>query len=266
MKIIVYTSIAPNSLDRFPLKTSSINGWEIENRPCKVTPQQGLTEWMLGCWKEIIGKEQEEVILIFKHNDFEVLDEVNFLSQITGLIQNGSADLIGVAGTVSFDPIQRKPNGSYLNWSEYEPTDQKAGLIMRSINGLDLWTFFGKPGLVKIIDGCCMVCSGRLAPKIENLLTPKFHRDWYDLSFSYNAFKAGFKVYVINSLVRHESGGEFGLNWLKEGHEFFAHFSQPESVSDAEALTPEVKITEPESQNGHSDQLRPEGEAGTESA
>ena len=265
MKIIVYTSVAPNSLDRFPLKMVEFDGWQIENRPHTVTPQQGLTDWMLGCWQQVIAEQQDiadeipfksermdtaEFILIFKHNDFEVTDEINFLSQITGLIKHGTADLIGVAGTRSFDPTQRKPSGSYMRWTEFEPTNEKAGLIKHELNGIDYQTFYGVPGRVKIIDGCCMVCSGRLAPQIENLLTPKFHRDWYDIAFSWNVHQAGFSVYVINSLVKHESAGEYGLNWLKEGHEFFAHYGQyqpPESQERGHKdRPPEVGESDPE--------------------
>lgn len=205
-KILVFVPSKPGFIDKYPFP-NEWRGLPIINVGSEVT--DSLSRFIKECLEsfiEAIEKDKRgDFVLIFKHDDLEVLDIDNFIIQILGLTQIGHG-VLGIAGTNSYNLNQRLGDGRFPNWHQMNPVESgNRGLIRHEEYGRSWWTHYGGPGEAKVIDGLCMIVAGGIAKQAIKFVDLDFDFHFYDIAFSWNAYKAGFSPYVFISDIFHHT-------------------------------------------------------------
>jgi GT2 family glycosyltransferase len=144
--------------------------------------------------------------LIFSHDDIDIFSP-DMPRRLERHLSN--FDIVGVAGTTSL---------RYPAWCWLGPPHifgQVAGPYADGKIRVDIWGApFPVVRDVQAIDGLFMAARRSLFPRLsfDPLTFDGFHH--YDLDFSYSAFRAGFRLAVVNDIcIYHASSGKFDDVW-----------------------------------------------------
>jgi len=167
------------------------------------------------------------MITIFSHNDnYPFPLEQNKVGNRI-LEHMSKADVIGVAGAsrVVADKwyMAGRPYcfGLVVNVSPTNPPPP--GMIPLSTA---IWEIPAKRVMgIKVLDGCCIIAKTDVAKKI-GWDTRYKHFHGYDVDFSYEASRAGYKVAVVSDLLMcHQSAGSYNQpEWATAAEEFMKKF------------------------------------------
>lgn len=173
------------------------------------------TQHLAVVYNQLMEHHKDEDYVVFIHDDVWVKGD--FRQVLSRYLENNP--LVGVAGATSCN--FQKP----CLWHLMSERKNLRGVVDHGNMEKHSSTYFGVvPHEVVIIDGVFMAMSNELLQsdvKFDENNPTKFH--FYDLDFSIQAFKSGFRPIVAHMPIIHESGGLSSLDdeeWLK-GQEYF---------------------------------------------
>jgi GT2 family glycosyltransferase len=154
-------------------------------------------------------------ILVFSHDDVEILNPAVFVDRLKGHLAN--YDLVGVAGT-------RKLVGAV--WITAGPPDIFGQMAHLATDGTIIVDIYNAPrpivGKMQAIDGVFMAARREIFSRVafDAATFDGFH--FYDLDFSFSAHQAGLRVAVACDIhLLHASIGKFGYeDWVKYSTRF----------------------------------------------
>jgi GT2 family glycosyltransferase len=153
--------------------------------------------------------------LVFSHDDVEILNPPTFFKRLNGHLSN--YDLIGVAGT-------RLLTSS--SWFNAGPPHIFGQVAHPQPDGNIIVDIYGAPrpivGMIQAIDGVFMAARRPVLSRVafDAATFDGFH--FYDMDFSFSAYRAGFRLAVANDLhLLHASAGKYGYeDWVKYDQRF----------------------------------------------
>lgn len=156
-------------------------------------------------------------ILVFSHDDVEIVSP-NLASTLTG--QLSTSDVIGIAGTSLLDGTGWFSSG----WPHIH------GLVVHRLRRRSRFRFecfapVTHATRVQAIDGVFMAATRRACQAIpfDEATFDGFH--FYDLDFSYRAYRAGFKLGIARDvLIIHDSMGTIDAEWARYSRRFVSKF------------------------------------------
>tara|TARA_R110000765_G_scaffold391844_1_gene484826 strand:+ start:5341 stop:6042 length:702 start_codon:yes stop_codon:yes gene_type:complete len=153
---------------------------------------------------------QDKVVMC--HDDIEILSKPEvFNSLLDTHFKTPKAGFLGVAGTCYFPAHAVWWNGYGV---EHKPMDSQNPLRGSIFHGetpesmrLDL---YGPHGNTVVMDGVFLAATGAVLNSIQLTKPKSFEGGWhfYDIFYTYQAFKKGFVNRTSPMLLRHESVGE----------------------------------------------------------
>jgi glycosyl transferase family 2 len=153
-------------------------------------------------------------VLVFSHDDIEI-HAPDFAAKLVNRLSE--FDLIGVAGT------DRVCGGTWLD-AGWPHVFGQVG--MRMSDGILAGTYVlrgASAAPMQGFDGLFFACRRPVldAVAFDEATFDAWHL--YDLDFTYSAFRAGFRLAVVNDLlIVHYSGGSFREQWLGYARKFMA--------------------------------------------
>lgn len=156
-------------------------------------------------------------ILVFSHDDIEITC-ADFANRLTRHFLTN--DVIGIAGTSMLDDAMWFTSG----WPHIH------GLVVHRLREPPHFRFecfapTTKDTRLQAIDGVFMAASRRVCQAVafDEATFDGFH--FYDLDFSYRAFRAGFKVAIAQDiLIIHDSMGVNDAEWARYAQRFVKKF------------------------------------------
>lgn len=163
--------------------------------------------------KSIYQPEDDNVIMVFMHDDIHLLDYFWFYRIQEGL-QN--YDLIGLVGNKSRKFQQ--PSWAFKN-SEMEVDDAVnfSGVIAHGVSeDTSKINFLGQPRQeVKLIDGVLIGVKRKTLIDNHLFFDERFDFDFYDMDLCRQAELKGLKMGTWDIAVMHESGGNYSTSkWI----------------------------------------------------
>jgi GT2 family glycosyltransferase len=152
-------------------------------------------------------------ILVFSHDDVEVLSP-DFPARLMHHLS--TFDLIGVAGT------RQVINAA---WASVGPPDIFGQVVHVLRDGRFTVDIFSAPrravGRIQALDGLFMAARRSVVDRIRFDAETFDHFHLYDLDFSYQAYRAGLNVGVVNDInMLHYSTGKFDEIWQRYANRF----------------------------------------------
>lgn len=166
-----------------------------------------------------LGACRHEVV-VFAHDDLELAAE-RPLSCLTGAL--GQCDVVGVAGS-------RRVHGPAVNWDGHPHIHGWVAYPCADGAGWDATLYSLESGLLhgmQALDGLLIAVRRDTARRIgfDAETFDGFH--FYDLDFTYRAWRQGLRLAVSTDLVVfHASQGNFGPEWNRYAERFRAKFPE----------------------------------------
>lgn len=156
-------------------------------------------------------------ILVFSHDDIEIVSP-NFANALTRCLS--ATDVVGIAGTSLLDGTGWFTSG----WPHIH------GLVVHRLGRRSRFRFecfapVTQATRVQAIDGVFMAATRRVCQAIpfDQATFDGFH--FYDLDFSYRAYRAGFKLGIARDiLIIHDSMGTLDPEWARYSRRFVGKF------------------------------------------
>ena len=155
-------------------------------------------------------------LLIFSHDDVEVVSP-DFSAKLFDTLGNeGSHDFFGVAGSTQLGG----PSWNTAGWA-----CNRGQVAHPHGDGRFTVSVFGPGGQltpdVQVVDGLFFACRREVFTRVQ--FDEKTFDGWnhYDLDFSYAVWKAGFRTCVrADMLISHDSSGSYGPDWQRYAGRF----------------------------------------------
>lgn len=214
---IVVCSIDPERLARMQASfAAALPGVEYEFVVIRDAESlaQGYARGLGACRHEIV---------VFAHDDVELAPD-RALSCLAGAL--GHCDVVGVAGS-------RSVHGPAVNWDGHPHVHGWVAYPGADPTGWDATLYSLESGLLhgmQALDGLLFAVRRETARRIgfDAATFDGFH--FYDLDFTYRAWRLGLRLAVSTELVVfHASAGDFGAEWNRYAQRFRAKFPELDS-------------------------------------
>ena len=176
--------------------------------------------------KEANVSAQDWVILC--HDDIEIISSVDSFTDILNThFKKPNAGFLGVAGARVLTH-QAVWWGNYS--AEHQPLSQNNTMRGAVFHGVDMETavldVFGRHGKAVVLDGVFLACKGAVLNSIQITQPKTFTSGWhfYDIFFTYQAFKKGYINVAAPIMLRHESVGTPEGSYEDNRKAFVDHF------------------------------------------
>ena len=150
-------------------------------------------------------KSNDTVILC--HDDISILTNKSAFNEIIEKsLQENNIGFLGIAGT----RILRESCVWWEGLGDYS-SGHLAGMVYHGTNYMDMQeTYYGPTGEVVVMDGVFLVCKGETLHKINTKKPTYFSGDWdfYDISYTLQAYFKGLKNKVVPIQIFHKSMGD----------------------------------------------------------
>lgn len=166
--------------------------------------------------------------LIFSHDDIEIWTPDFGQCLLQHL---NCCDVVGVAGTDLLIDVSQEEKAGWATggWATAGLVHSFGRVVHRHTEQNYTIDFYGVPSVlvegIQALDGVFIATTRRVIDAIsfDESNFDGFH--YYDIDFTYRAYRAGFRVGVCTDiLLVHDSVGKFDENWLKYHRRFIAKF------------------------------------------
>lgn len=149
--------------------------------------------------------------VIMCHDDIQILNDVDSFNRVLDLhFNHPKSGFLGVAGSKSL-PAHCVWWGNYgPTHTPGHPTNHLSGAVFHGKNletmSLDM---YGRYARTVVLDGVFLAATGALLNSIQLKKPSSFPSGWhfYDIFYTYQAFRKGFINVTAPILLRHKSGG-----------------------------------------------------------
>jgi len=168
-----------------------------------------------------------EDVLIFCHDDIQISEGAEYLKERLGeRLSEEDTGFVGVAGTTYLGK-----EAVWWNQNVWKDGKHRGSVWHLDKEGQPYETKYGPQGEVVVMDGLFMACNGKVAKQMDFTKPYYFDGEWdfYDIYYCSQARDLGYKNYIINLDILHNSRGELvgRESWHANREAFISKFELP---------------------------------------
>lgn len=235
-----------------PVRPGGVDKFQVKHDPdrIKTTVVECADGNLSRVWRDAYVASDADVV-VFKHDDFWFRNWLSYEAQLWAMIDR--YPILGVAGARSFIPRkaawwqQTETRHDFIDGvcrgMVSHPTPDPLKKIGRI--GTFFPTFYGPPGPVVVMDGCCIAVKRNVdsdtfgdytLDDIAGWWDTDFTYHFYDIAFTMNATlafqekKLGASCYVLIADVVHQSGGDTGEDYMQHAIRFATKYDREKAI------------------------------------